>query len=71
MSNEYERIPNDPAAVTPALNEDLLERSHGTAIPDDGSAALAAWLAFEQGALSEAPKALAAWLDHQRFSDAR
>lgn len=36
---------------------------------EDNSAALAAWLAFEQGGLDEAPMALAAWLVRQRFPE--
>lgn len=56
MSDEYELIP---------------EQNHDASSPDEESPALAAWRAFEQGALGEAPMALAAWLDHQRFTDVR
>lgn len=68
MSNENAFV--NATVVTLALNERFPERSYGTVPYAEQTEALADWLAFDQGVFNEAPRALAAYLDHQRHPDA-
>jgi len=49
-----------------ALNEIFPESTYGAIPVIDQYDALEAYLAFDDGALAEAPQALAAYVDHQR-----
>ena len=49
-----------------ALNETFPESTYGAVPVIDQCDALEAYLAFDDGALAEAPKALAAYVDHQQ-----
>ena len=49
-----------------ALNEIFPESTYGAIPVIDQYDALAAYLAFDDGALAEAPQALAAYVDHQQ-----
>ncbi len=49
-----------------ALNEIFPDSTYGAIPVIDQSDALEAYLAFDDGALAEAPQALAAYIDHQQ-----
>ena len=49
-----------------ALNEIFPESTYGAIPVIDQYDALEAYLAFDDGALAEAPQALAAYIDHQQ-----
>ena len=49
-----------------ALNEIFPESTYGAIPVIDRYDALEAYLAFDDGALAEAPQALAAYIDHQQ-----
>ena len=49
-----------------ALNEIFPESTYGALPVIDQYDALEAYLAFDDGALAEAPQALAAYIDHQQ-----
>ncbi len=49
-----------------ALNEIFPESTYGAIPVIDQHDALEAYLAFDDGALAEAPQALAAYIDHQQ-----
>ena len=49
-----------------AFNEIFPESTYGTVAVIDQYDALEAYLAFDDGALAEAPQALAAYIDHQQ-----
>ncbi len=49
-----------------ALNEIFPESTYGAVPVIDQYDALEAYLAFDDGALAEAPQALAAYIDHQQ-----
>lgn len=71
MSTSHATIQRFPTDDPTAVDEVIPHWSNTTRDQDDDYAALASWLAFEQGDLSEAPSALAAWLAHRRFNDVR
>lgn len=71
MNNENRTDPFDFDGVTSgemmvALTEAFPESTYGAVPVIDHYDALEAFLAFDEGALAEAPHALAAYVDHQQ-----
>ncbi len=66
MSNENESNEFTASKMRIALNEVFPEATYGAVPVIDQYNALEAYLAFDDGALAEAPQALAAYVAHQQ-----
>ena len=66
MTNQFDTDEFTATDMRIALNEIFPESNYGAIPVVDQYDALEAYLAFDDGALAEAPQALAAYVDHQQ-----
>jgi hypothetical protein len=66
MTNQYDSNEFAATNMRIALGEFFPESNYGAIPVVDQYDALEAYLAFDDGALAEAPQALAAYVDHQQ-----
>ena len=66
MTNQFDTHDFTANNMRIALNETFPESTYGAIPVVDQYDALEAYLAFDDGALAEAPQALAAYVDHQQ-----
>jgi hypothetical protein len=66
MTNQYDSNEFAATNMRIALDEFFPESNYGAIPVVDQYDALEAYLAFDDGALAEAPQALAAYVDHQQ-----
>ncbi len=69
MTNQYDTDEFTATDMRIVLNESFPEADYGAIPVVDQYDALEAYLAFDDGALAEAPQALAAYVDHQQHFD--
>ena len=69
MANKYDSTEFTATDMRIVLNESFPEADYGAIPVVDQYDALEAYLAFDDGALAEAPQALAAYVDHQQHFD--
>ena len=69
MANKYDSSEFTATDMRIALNEIFPEATYGATPVVDQYDALEAYLAFDDGALAEAPGALAAYVTHQQRYD--
>ena len=66
MPDEFDALDFSANDMRIALNEIFPDSTYGAIPVIDQYDALEAYLAFDDGALAEAPQALAAYVDHQQ-----